>query len=307
MTDTFLNIFKIKYSDMDSVIDKKNDDIRKESFFMINLNYLFDRMEKFFEIKNEDPDVLDTDIVVYNILNLIAHYRYYLFKYLHSNNNFIIFVEENNFNHPETLKLLKTLCSFFPKIRFVVTNNTLYTKYHCMKEILYLFRNKERIFYWFDIDRDNLLVTMLTDGNYYRIRTAGMTSSIKVEEPLYEKLGLSKLYKYDCKSYIPFIMVSMPGKRLKENISNFITTTSMGKGNDRDRNLMLNELYGKPEYKQQLIEIFDFIYSKNIQSIVKAMFKTWGHHIHDQKIMNFNEMVDTKNIDVHVSKLMCTL
>lgn len=306
-SDLYTNILKVKYSELDSKIETKEDGVPRETFMFINLNYLFDRLEKFFEIKKDDSSLLDTDMAVYNILNLIAHYRYYFFKYLHSNNNMIVFVNEKEFKQKECLKLLKTMCSFFPKIRIVTTNNIAFTKYHCIKEIVYVFRNKQRDFFWFDLDKNNILLTRLTDRNYYRIRTIGMQSFIHKELEAYELLGLDESYYYDCKYYLPFIYVTNPGKRLKEKISSFVVENNLSGKSDRENNLLLNSLYGKPEYVPIINEIFDVMESVEMRGIIRNIFKTWGHHIYDKKIMNFNEMIDTKNIDVQVHKLMCTI
>lgn len=304
--DAYTNILKPKYVDMDAKILRDNSDVPKETFLLINLNYLFDKLELFFKIKNDDISILNSDIVVYNVLNLIAHYRYYFYKYLKSNNNIILFVNEQQFTYKSSLKLLRTFCEFFPKIRFITTNNVVYTKYHCVKEILYVFRNKERKFYWFDIDKQNLLINYLTTGNYYRLRIVGMKSYITDEVNLCKELGLDDSYKYDCKYYIPFIQVAHPGKRLSDKLKQFIIENSTSNISDREKNINFNRLYGKPEYEDQINEIFDIMNSKNMRDIVRGIFKVWGHHIHTKEIMNFNDIIDTRNIDVQVDKLFCT-
>lgn len=306
--DCYINVFTVRYSDLDRYIRVVDDGKCRETFFFINLNYLFDRIEKFFEIKKDDEVwMMDSDIIVYNILNFIAHYRYYFFKHMKSNNNVIILVDESVFKFKKSLSLLKTMIEFFPKIRLITTKNIFFTKYHCMKEILYIFRNKNRNITWVDFDKENPLINLLTDKNYYRIRTVNMKTYVKSEDDLCSELNLPDIYKYDCKYYLPFISVCRPGKRLSEKLSEFIKTHSSESTSDRDKNLMFNNMYGKPEYVSEINDIFDMINSKEMQTIIKNIFKTWGHHIYDKKIMNFNEIVDTKNINVNVNKLMCTV
>lgn len=306
-TDTFINTFYIKYNDMDEVIGKSSK--MKETFLMVNLNYMFNRIKKYIEIVGgDDFDVLNSDKIVYDFLNLLAHYRNYTFNRMGSNNSIIIFVDDKSFTHVKTLEMLEKIIHFFPKIRMIKSDNIRFLKLHCIKEIIYCFRNRDREFYWIDIDKYDPLSEMYTD-NYYIIKNSKMSSTLVKNRPVYEQLNTREELKYEIKEYIPFISVSSINKKNRDLIIKHIVDTNRQGGlsmPNREKNLEINRIFGSPETEAAINDIFDGMNSRLLSNIIKNLFKSWGHHVYDSAITNFNELIDTKGVNVSIHKLMMT-
>lgn len=106
-------VHKIKYSVLDNL------EIGKVNAFHINLNTILNFVNTHYGSLSNEKDYLY--IIVSQILNLVAHYRHYFIKHK-MNPDIYIYSSDLNGKFKDTLRLLKVITQYIPRVYFIKTN-----------------------------------------------------------------------------------------------------------------------------------------------------------------------------------------
>lgn len=320
--EILFNSHKIKYTKLSEYDIFKQDGSEKHAYFFIELSFLLDKF--LYTIGyNETQEITDehTNYFLIEFLNLISHYKNFLYNKCDILNFFYIMVDAEKYKNDNKInKLIDFITKIIitiPRINFIYykdINEKIYLKYNLMYIIKKhnMSNNIKNIFIDMCKIKNNELYYKLSKEYYIFKKDKYETYLYSFNDFKNEHLGeIDDLY---IDKVISLITLYETLEKMGINnsfIYNNLIIKYIEEHEDENYNDLRTKLYilklitNSKKYEKDLIHREQMLTNKIYKEMIIIIMRNWKKNIHDKSILNINEMLNVpKNKRINIELLL---